>query len=180
MEPIQFSKKEEKPLAKLNPTRTYKVLVVDDEPDARELFVDIIGTKDYLEVSTAVDGVEALAKSEATKFDLILLDIIMPKKDGVQTLKELVASPEKYGTPRVLMLTNIGGDLAIEEALSIGAVGYRVKIDTEPDKLLATVDDELAKLEGQAPESATTPATAQQPMQVNDEPKPDTPEEATE
>lgn len=168
MEPIQFSKKDDKPLAKLTPSRTYKILVVDDEPDARELFVDILGTKDYLEVSTAVDGVEALAKAEATKFDLILLDIIMPKKDGVQTLKEIVGDKDKFGTPRVMMLTNIGGDLAIEEALSIGAVGYRVKIDTEPDKLLATVDDELAKLEGQGGGDAAPAMEESKPAESGD------------
>ena len=161
MDPIQFTRKEEKPLAKLTPTRTYTVLVVDDEPDARELFMDILSTKAHLEVSTAIDGVDALAKAEATKFDLILLDIIMPKKDGVQTLKELMAEPDRYGTPRVMMLTNIGGDLAIEEALKLGAVGYRVKIDTEPEKLLATVDDELTKLgEAVTPAPTTDPAPA--------------------
>ncbi len=120
-------------------TDVKKILVVDDEPDARELFLDMLSVEPHYEVSTAVDGVDALAKAEATKFDLILLDIVMPNKDGVQTLTEIVEDKDKYGTPKVIMLTNLGGDLAVEEAMNIGAVDYKVKIDTEPDDLLKTV-----------------------------------------
>ncbi len=126
--------------------RTFKILVVDDEPDALTIFQDTLTSVPNYEVSTAVDGVDALAKAEATKFDLILLDIVMPVKDGVQTLSELKQFPDKYGTPRVLMLTNIGGDLAIEEALKLGAVGYKLKTETEPEDLLKIVAEELSKV----------------------------------
>lgn len=120
-----------------------KILVVDDEPDAREIFLEMLSVEPSYEVSTAVDGVDALAKAEATKFDLILLDIVMPNKDGVQALTEIIGTPDKYGTPKVIMLTNLGGDLAVEEAMNIGAVDYKVKIDTEPDDLLKTVAEHL-------------------------------------
>lgn len=141
-----------------NSNKVYKVLIVDDEPDQREIFSDLFSTSSNYEVSTAVDGIDALAKCEATKFDLILLDIVMPRKDGVQALSEIKANPAKYGNPRVLMLTNIGGDIAIEEALKFGAVGYRVKIDTEPEDLLKTVQEELDKLN--AANAAPQPAAA--------------------
>ncbi len=127
-----------------NSINVKKILVVDDEPDARELFLDMLSSEPAYEVSTAVDGVDALAKAEATKFDLILLDIVMPNKDGVQTLTELIEDKVKYGTPKVIMLTNLGGDLAVEEAMNIGAVDYKVKIDTEPDDLVKTVRQHLA------------------------------------
>ncbi|MCA9380817.1 response regulator [Candidatus Dojkabacteria bacterium] len=123
--------------------KVYKILVVDDEPDARDLFLDMLSGEGNYEVSTAVDGVDALAKAEATKFDMILLDIVMPNKDGVQTLTELMQDKAKYGSPKVIMLTNLGGDLAVEEAMNIGAVDYKVKIDTEPDDLLQTVAKHL-------------------------------------
>ena len=129
--------------------RIYRILIVDDEEGARDMFFEILSElsgEPNWEVSTSIDGVEALAKCEATKFDLILLDIMMPKKDGIQTLTELKASPEKYGNPRILMLTNIGGDLAIEEALKLGAIGYRLKNDTEADALIQTVKEELGKV----------------------------------
>ncbi|MCA9386988.1 response regulator [Candidatus Dojkabacteria bacterium] len=124
-------------------SNVHKILVVDDEPDARDLFLDMLSAEGNYEVSTAVDGVDALAKAEATKFDMILLDIVMPNKDGVQTLTELMQDKAKYGSPKVIMLTNLGGDLAVEEAMNIGAVDYKVKIDTEPDDLLQTVAKHL-------------------------------------
>lgn len=121
-----------------------KILVVDDEPDARELFAELLKTNPDYEVEVASDGNEALSQSEKFKFDLILLDIVMPNLDGVDTLATLKGDTSKYGTPIVIMLTNIGGDIAIQEAIKLGAIGYKLKIDTEPDELLQTVADALS------------------------------------
>lgn len=138
------------PTAQLqNPTpdtgekKVYKILVVDDETDARELFQDMLIANPEYEVSTAVDGIDALAKAEATKFDVILLDIVMPRKDGVQVLTEIKQNADKYGTPKIIMLTNIGGDVAVEESMKLGANGYKLKSTTEPMELLNTVKELL-------------------------------------
>jgi CheY-like chemotaxis protein len=120
-----------------------KILVVEDEIDARTVFVDLLSSEGY-ETSSAVDGVDALAKAAADKFDLILLDIVMPNKDGIEVLHELKNNPDKYGTPIVVMLTNISGDAAIEKAMEIGAAGFKLKVDTEPSQLLADVQAFLA------------------------------------
>jgi len=120
-----------------------KILVVDDEPDARELFVELISTNEDYEVMGATDGIDALQKASENKFDLILLDIIMPKMDGVDTLTALKNNKEKYGDSMVIMLTNIGGDIAVEKALELGAIGFKLKIDTEPEELLKTINDAL-------------------------------------
>ncbi len=120
-----------------------KILVVDDEPDARDLFGELLSTVPEYEVETAEDGNDCLAKCEATKYDLVLLDIVMPKMDGVEALAQIKGNKEKYGDPIIIMLTNIGGDIAIEKALELGAVGFKLKIDTEPEELLKTVDDAL-------------------------------------
>lgn len=132
--------------------KTYKILIVDDEEDIRNQFTEILSdlsNHDDWEISQAIDGVDALAKSEATKFDLILLDIVMPNKDGIQTLSEIKSDPAKYGNPRILMITNIGGDLATEEAMRLGAVGYRVKLEVEPMDLIKVVEEQIAQLSGQ-------------------------------
>lgn len=127
-------------------SRKWNILVVDDEPDARELFYEFISeNKNYI-VQLGSDGNDALAKAAATKFDLILLDIVMPNKDGVEVLNELVKKPDVFGTPRIIMLTNIGGDIAVEEALKLGAHGYKLKLDTEPDELMQVIKDELSKI----------------------------------
>ncbi len=120
-----------------------KILVVEDEQDARTMFVDLLESEGF-DVSSAVDGIDALAKSASEKYDLILLDIVMPNMDGVEVLQQIKADPTKYGTPIVVMLTNISGDAAVEKAMELGAAGYRLKIGTEPEKLLQDVKDFLA------------------------------------
>lgn len=128
---------------KAKPVKTgAKILVVEDEEDARTIFVDLLESENY-EVSSAVDGNDALAKSAADKFDLILLDLVMPNKDGLETLQELKSNPDKYGDPIVVVLSNISGDAAVEKAMSLGAAGYRLKIKAEPDQLLKDVNDFL-------------------------------------
>lgn len=130
-----------------------KILVVDDEQDAKDLFAELLKTNSNYEVETAADGNEALDKCSKNKFDLVLLDIVMPNLDGVDTLSQIKLDPNKYGNPIVIMLTNIGGDIAIQEALKLGAVGYKLKIDTEPDELLETV---AKAFDSQTPAQTTT------------------------
>jgi two-component system chemotaxis response regulator CheY len=126
--------------------KQYKVMVVEDEEDLRDVFKAILENADpNWEVSSAIDGVDGLAKCEATSFDIVLLDIVMPNKDGIQTLIDIRANPSKYGDPIVLMLTNLSGDLAIEEAKMRGAQDYLVKIEYEPDQLISKVKEWLAK-----------------------------------
>lgn len=119
-----------------------KILVVEDEPDARTMFMDLLSGEGY-DVSSAVDGVDAVAKAAAEKYDLILLDIVMPNKDGLEVLEEIKSDTVKFGTPVVVMLTNISGDAAVEKAKELGAVDFLLKIGTEPDVLIKSVEDYL-------------------------------------
>lgn len=119
-----------------------KILIVEDEDAAREMFVDLLESENY-EVSAAVDGNDAIAKAAADKFDLILLDLVMPNKDGLETLQDIKSDPLKFGTPVIVVLTNISGDAAVEKAMELGAAGYRLKIEVEPEQLLKDVDDFL-------------------------------------
>lgn len=135
-------------VTKLQPTANKaearpKILIAEDEPDARQIFTTILQSQNKYEVSSAVDGIDALAKAAADKFNLILLDIVMPNKDGVEVLQELKSDTAKYGTPIVVMLTNISGDVAVEKAMELGAAGYKLKIETEPDELIQAVEDFL-------------------------------------
>lgn len=122
--------------AKDNSSR--KILVVEDEPDARTMFVDLLTLEGY-DVSSAVDGVDALAKAAAEKYELILLDIVMPNKDGLEVLEELRDGTAQYGQPIVIMLTNISGDAAVEKAKELGAKDFLLKVGTEPDALAQIV-----------------------------------------
>ncbi|MBD3280394.1 response regulator [Candidatus Dojkabacteria bacterium] len=115
-----------------------KILLVEDEPDAREIYLDILKGEN-MDGTGVGDGTEALEALERNKYDLILLDIIMPKMDGVETLGRIKQSPDKYGTPKVVMLSNIGGDIAIDKAMELGADGYMLKSETEPEDFINVV-----------------------------------------
>lgn len=65
-----------------------KILLVDDNPAIRQILLRLLAEEDYL-VQTAANGVEALALADATKFDLVLLDLNMPVKNGPETFKQL-------------------------------------------------------------------------------------------
>lgn len=77
-------------------------------------------------VVIAVDGEDALAKARSEKPDLILLDLVIPKKDGFEVLQELKADPDLQSIP-VVVVSNFGQDIDIKKALALGAVDYFVK-----------------------------------------------------
>ncbi len=119
-----------------------KILVAEDEQDARLIYVDILTSAGY-EVDGVADGKEALIKMESKKYDLVLLDIIMPNLDGISALKSIKEDPTKYGTMPIYMLTNIGSDAAIENSVQLGAQGYILKSDTDPSELTDLVEKAL-------------------------------------
>jgi two-component system alkaline phosphatase synthesis response regulator PhoP len=83
-----------------------RILVVDDEPD----FASIVQTnleKEGFEVEVAYDGVEGLEKVKANPPDIIVLDVMMPEKDGYQMCKE-IKNDERYADIPVIMLTAVG------------------------------------------------------------------------
>lgn len=115
-----------------------KILIVEDDNDARTIFLDILNSSGF-NTFGAVDGNDALDKLSKDRFDLVLLDIIMPNKDGITTLSEILSDPQKYGNMDIYMLTNIDSDITIQKAVEIGAKGYFLKSDLNPDQLVETV-----------------------------------------
>lgn len=123
-----------------SPKKRLKVLIVEDEEDSKNIFKMLLETNtDYI-VDSASNGEEALQKQEKEKFDVILLDIIMQVMDGVQTLKNIKENPDKYDNPIVLILTNLTGENSEESVKKYNADGYIVKIETEPEQLIAEIE----------------------------------------
>ncbi len=120
-----------------------RILLAEDEEDARSIYIDILTSAGF-NPDGAENGQRTLNMLAANKYDLLLLDIIMPDMDGISVLAQIKNDPEKYGNLRVVMLTNIGGDLAIEKALSLGANGYMLKSETEPQDLIEIINKYLA------------------------------------
>jgi two-component system alkaline phosphatase synthesis response regulator PhoP len=111
-----------------------KILIVDDEPDIVEFISYNLKNKGY-HIATARDGIEAIRKAREFAPDLILLDIMMPNKDGIETLRELRQMPDFENTA-IIFLTALSDEKSEIEGLKTGADDYIAK-PIKPE-LLAT------------------------------------------
>lgn len=118
-----------------------RILIVEDDPLMSRMYEKIFKFEQY-EVELAGDGEEGLKKAKAFKPTLILLDVMMPKKNGIETLKELKQSADLKKIP-VVMLTNLAGQKDAETALSLGAVKYIVKSEYDPKQVSDMVKEVL-------------------------------------
>ncbi|MBI5530524.1 MAG: response regulator [Candidatus Doudnabacteria bacterium] len=91
------------------------------------------------EVLSAVDGEEAAQKILAEKPDLVLLDIIMPKKNGFEVLAELRNNPDVKDIP-VIILSNLGQDKDVEQGKKLGATDYLIKTDLSLEEVVEKVN----------------------------------------
>ena len=124
-----------------------KILIIDDDPDFVEATKLVLESKPY-EVITAADGSEGIAKAKKEKPDLIILDIIMPVKDGFNAAEELKKDPELKKTP-VIMLTSFSKkvsetNLSLSQGMMLDTEDYIDK-PVEPEELLKRVENQLSK-----------------------------------
>lgn len=116
---------------------TIRVFLVDDQVMVRAGFVMVVEAQaDMVVVGEADDGAEALRKLAAVRADVVLMDVRMPRMDGVEATRRLLARPEPQ--PRVIVLTTFDLDEYAFAALRAGAGGFLVK-DAPPEDLLAAV-----------------------------------------
>ena len=101
---------------------TRSILIVEDEREIRDLLVHYL-RKEGFNPSTAPDGESGLAKARSEKPDLILLDILLPKMDGLELLRRIRADRDIAGTP-VAMLTAKGDEMDRVVGLELGADDY--------------------------------------------------------
>ncbi len=134
-----------------------KVLIVEDDPLMSRMYQKIFTFEKY-EVAMAGDGEEGMVKVKETKPDLILLDVMMPKLNGLEMLDHLKADPNSKSIP-VVMLTNLAGEKDAETALSKGAVKYIIKSDHTPKEITEMVNEILAgHSRDSVPSAPATPA----------------------
>jgi NarL family two-component system response regulator LiaR len=115
-----------------------RILIVDDHAVVREGLRSFIQIKPDMEViGDAADGLEGVEKALALEPDVILLDIVMPRLDGVGTINKL---NEEGSTARILIITSFAEDEQIFPAIKAGALGYLLK-DSAPQELIQAIRD---------------------------------------
>ncbi len=118
-----------------------KILFVEDEPNLQKAIGEILKQEGY-EIFGAFDGAQGIELAKKEKPSMILLDLILPKKDGFEVLKEIKADEELKNTP-VIILTNLEGSGDVEKALDLGATTYLVKANYELDDIVAKIKEFL-------------------------------------
>jgi two-component system alkaline phosphatase synthesis response regulator PhoP len=129
--------------------RKRKILIVDDDPDILAAIGAVLEARNY-EVATARDGEEGLARLREEKPDLMILDLLMPRKDGFAVCKEL-KDPRwsKYSDMPILMLTSVREEVSrrryeLETGLSLDVDDY-VEKPIDPFLLVERVENLLKK-----------------------------------
>lgn len=112
------------------------LIVEDDEIILRALYL-ALHDQDFT-IATATDGEMGLSMTQRMKPDIVLLDLIMPKKDGFTYLKEMKADPSVSHIP-VIVLSNLGTTENKMRAKELGAIDYFVKSDTDLSTLVSKV-----------------------------------------
>lgn len=120
-----------------------KILIIEDDDILQKALQEFLIGEEF-DVSGALDGEEGLKMAGDKNPDLILLDIILPKKDGYEVLKELKANENTKKIP-VVLLTNLGSINDVEKALEMGATTYLIKADYKLEEVSKKIKDILSK-----------------------------------
>jgi two-component system response regulator PilR (NtrC family) len=118
-----------------------KILIVEDEKVLNEAYELVLKKEGYV-VSCAFNGEEALAYVKKDKFDLILLDLRMPKIDGVEFLKR--SDPTKnFPSTKIIVFSNYDDQKEVDDAIKHGATRYILKAWSSPNELVKIVRESL-------------------------------------
>jgi two-component system, NarL family, response regulator len=149
--------------------KVIRVLLADDHPVVREGLASILKAKDIKVIGEAEDGEEACQLYDQLSPDILILDLRMPKKSGLQVVHELMSRTPK---PRIIVMTTYEGEEDVRRAISAGAKGYVLK-GTKRDQILDTLRKVYegrptlsAEVAGKLADSLTRPAFSERELQV--------------
>ena len=114
-----------------------KVLIIDDEQGVLKMYGDYL-KMEGIEPLTASDGQKGIQLAKEQKPDVILLDIIMPRYNGLDVLKDMKKDEELKNIP-IFLLTNLPQESSGDKAKALGANGYLVKAEYEPKMVLDVI-----------------------------------------
>ena len=126
------------------PAKKYKIAIVEDDAMLLKYLSSSLKAEPNFEVFTATNGEEGEKMILDRKPDIVLLDIIMPKKNGFEVLEAVRKNPDMKNTP-IVMLSNLGQGSDKDQAKKIGAADYWVKVDMEVKDIVEKVKNFLGK-----------------------------------
>ncbi|RLC39797.1 MAG: response regulator [Candidatus Nealsonbacteria bacterium] len=118
-----------------------KILIVEDEEIIYSLLEKKLAGEGY-EVSIAKDGVEGLEKMREVKPDLILLDIVMPRKGGFEVMEEMQRDETLKDIP-VIVISNSGQPVELDKAKEMGARDWLIKTEFDPQEVIEKVKKQI-------------------------------------
>ena len=119
--------------------RPLRIALVDDQPLVRAGFTMVIDSQDDMEVvAQASDGVEAVDVLRGRTVDVVLMDVRMPRKDGIEATSEILAQAPEGRAPKIIVLTTFDLDEYVVAAIRAGASGFLLK-DAQPEDLLGAI-----------------------------------------
>ncbi|HUO50285.1 MAG TPA: response regulator [Candidatus Paceibacterota bacterium] len=121
-----------------------KILIAEDDNFLASLLLSEFHNAGF-DAMGAIDGVDAVGKVKSWTPDILLLDILMPNKDGYAVLEELRADPSFTKLP-IIIFTNLGESGDIERVKKLGITDYLVKANTTPKAILEKVEEVLARV----------------------------------
>jgi DNA-binding response OmpR family regulator len=117
-----------------------KILIIEDEKFIRDLYI-LVFTQSGYDVDSAIDGEDAVNKIRSgTPFDIILLDIMLPKMNGMDVLKIIRDHDGTSHRTPTFIISNLGQDDIMKEAFSLGADGYLLKAQLSPKDVVAAIE----------------------------------------
>lgn len=128
-----------------------KILIAEDDFFIRDIYSKVFSLSGY-EVQVAVDGMDALEKIKAQPYDMILLDIMMPRMTGIDVLKNVRALEPPTKNVPIFIITNLGQQNVIEEAFKLGMDGYILKSQVTPQQIVDEINNYFLTKE-QVPQS---------------------------
>ncbi|MFH0906834.1 MAG: response regulator [bacterium] len=117
------------------------ILFIEDEPTLQKAVGRFLEQEGY-EVKSSLDGEIGLEIAKKIKPDLILLDLILPKKDGFEVLQELKKDETTKNIP-VIILTNLESNIDVEKATSLGAATYLVKANYKLEEIIQKIKETI-------------------------------------
>ena len=118
-----------------------KILFIEDESALQKTFGDILKQEGY-EMLSALDGEIGLRMAKTENPDLVLLDLVLPKKHGFEVLQALKEDAETKDIP-IIVLTNLEGTGDVEKALELGATTYLIKASYTLEEVVAKIKKAL-------------------------------------